>query len=66
MAIGQMEALTTGADDYVTKPFSFAVLVARFRALTAAARSNDLRSLRPALSGSTRRASRVAGGDVDR
>ncbi|WP_019180511.1 response regulator transcription factor [Microbacterium yannicii] len=29
----QVEALDTGADDYVTKPFSFAVLVARLRAL---------------------------------
>ena len=29
----QVEAFTTGADDYVTKPFSFAVLVARIRAL---------------------------------
>ncbi|PSL39277.1 DNA-binding response OmpR family regulator [Labedella gwakjiensis] len=29
----QIEALDTGADDYLTKPFSFAVLVARIRAL---------------------------------
>lgn len=29
----QVEALDNGADDYVTKPFSFAVLVARIRAL---------------------------------
>ena len=29
----QVEALDAGADDYVTKPFSFAVLVARLRAL---------------------------------
>lgn len=29
----QVEAFDTGADDYVTKPFSFAVLVARLRAL---------------------------------
>ncbi|GAA4197486.1 response regulator transcription factor [Microbacterium oryzae] len=29
----QVEALETGADDYVTKPFSFVVLVARLRAL---------------------------------
>ncbi|MGQ0825542.1 MAG: response regulator transcription factor [Actinomycetota bacterium] len=29
----QVEALDAGADDYVTKPFSFAVLVARVRAL---------------------------------
>ena len=29
----QAEALDTGADDYLTKPFSFVVLVARIRAL---------------------------------
>ena len=29
----QVEALDTGADDYLSKPFSFAVLVARIRAL---------------------------------
>ncbi|MGH3384083.1 MAG: response regulator transcription factor [Nocardioidaceae bacterium] len=29
----QVEALDTGADDYLTKPFSFAILVARLRAL---------------------------------
>jgi two-component system OmpR family response regulator len=29
----QIEALDTGADDYVTKPFSFQVLVARIRSL---------------------------------
>jgi two-component system OmpR family response regulator len=31
--LDQVEALDTGADDYVTKPFSHAVLVARLRAL---------------------------------
>jgi DNA-binding response OmpR family regulator len=29
----EVEALDTGADDYLTKPFSFAVLVARLRAI---------------------------------
>src|SRR3546814_16450048 len=29
----QVEGLDTGADDYLTKPFSFPVLVARLRAL---------------------------------
>src|SRR5690349_21618379 len=29
----QVEALDTGADDYVTKPFSFQVLLARLRSL---------------------------------
>lgn len=31
--LDQVEALETGADDYLTKPFSFAVLVARVQAL---------------------------------
>ena len=31
--LDQAEALDTGADDYLTKPFSFPVLVARIRAL---------------------------------
>ena len=30
----EAEGLDTGADDYLTKPFSFVVLVARLRALT--------------------------------
>ena len=29
----EVEGLDTGADDYLTKPFSYAVLVARLRAL---------------------------------
>ena len=35
----EAEALDTGADDYVTKPFSFVVLVARLRALMRRGRS---------------------------
>jgi DNA-binding response OmpR family regulator len=31
--LDQVEALDTGADDYLTKPFSFQVLLARLRAL---------------------------------
>src|SRR5215218_4619898 len=31
--LDEAEALDTGADDYLTKPFSFAVLIARIRAL---------------------------------
>ncbi len=34
----QIEALDTGADDYLSKPFSYPVLVARLRACYAAAR----------------------------
>jgi DNA-binding response OmpR family regulator len=30
----EAEALDTGADDFLSKPFSFVVLVARLRALT--------------------------------
>ncbi len=32
-ALDEAEALDTGADDYLTKPFSYAVLLARLRAL---------------------------------
>lgn len=32
--LDEAEALDTGADDYLTKPFSFVVLLARLRALT--------------------------------
>ena len=31
--LDQVDAFDLGADDYLTKPFSFAVLVARLRAL---------------------------------
>jgi two-component system, OmpR family, response regulator len=31
--LDEVEALNTGADDYLTKPFSYAVLLARLRAL---------------------------------
>ncbi|WP_395245694.1 response regulator transcription factor [Agromyces sp. MMS24-K17] len=31
--LDQVEALETGADDYLTKPYAFAILVARLRAL---------------------------------
>ena len=61
----EAEALDTGADDYVTKPFSFVVLVARLRALIrrgagerpAVLEAGDLR-----FDPGTRRASR---GDVE-
>jgi DNA-binding response OmpR family regulator len=37
----EAEALDTGADDFLSKPFSFVVLVARLRALLRRARSTD-------------------------
>ena len=40
----EAEALDTGADDFLSKPFSFVVLVARLRAL--ARRGGDTRALR--------------------
>jgi DNA-binding response OmpR family regulator len=39
--LDEAEALDLGADDYLTKPFSFAVLIARLRALTRRAAGRD-------------------------
>jgi DNA-binding response OmpR family regulator len=63
--LDETEAIDTGADDYLTKPFSFAVLVSRIRALSRRAahrrpvpiEAGDLR-----LDGAARRAWR---GDVE-
>ncbi|HEU4916219.1 MAG TPA: response regulator transcription factor [Acidimicrobiia bacterium] len=41
----EVEALDTGADDYLTKPFSFVVLVARIRALLRRSSGRDPVSL---------------------
>ena len=49
-----MEALDTGADDYLTKPFAFVVLVARLRALMRRGRRERPAVLSPATCGSTR------------
>ena len=45
----EAEALDTGADDFLSKPFSFVVLVARLRALArrGASRPPTLRGRRP-------------------
>ena len=58
----QTDALDLGADDYLTKPFSFLVLVARLRALCAAGRRRARRARRSATSRWTRRAGTVCRG----
>ena len=42
----QVEALDAGADDYLTKPFSYAVLLARLRALLRRGRAGAARGAR--------------------
>jgi DNA-binding response OmpR family regulator len=64
-AAAEAEALDTGADDYLTKPFSFAVLVARVRALARRAAERDPS---PVAAGDLRidpRGRRVWRGDVE-
>ena len=46
--LDEAEALDTGADDYLTKPFSFVVLVARIRALLRRATGRNPARSRPA------------------
>jgi DNA-binding response OmpR family regulator len=61
----EAEALDTGADDYLTKPFSYAVLVARVRALVRRAAERDPS---PVAAGDLRidpRGRRVWRGDVE-
>ena len=60
----EAEALDTGADDYLTKPFSSVVLLARLRALLRRGRAASARPCsRPATSASTRRPARCWRGD---
>jgi two-component system, OmpR family, response regulator len=57
----EVDAFDVGADDYLTKPFSFAVLVARLRALVrrgAPARPTDLHAGDLVLNPATRRVAR--------
>jgi DNA-binding response OmpR family regulator len=49
--LDEAEALDTGADDYLTKPFAHVVLVARLRALVRRGRPARRRPARPGLPG---------------
>ena len=52
----EVDVLDTGADDYLTKPFSYGVLLARLRALMRRGAAGAARGpRRPATCGSTRR-----------
>ena len=51
----QGEGLDTGADDYLTKPFSFPVLVARLRAVARRGAGSGPHSSRPGTCDWTRR-----------
>ena len=53
--LDEVEALDNGADDYLTKPFSYAVLLARLRALLRRGARSARPCSRPATYASTRR-----------
>ncbi len=59
--LDEAEALDTGADDYLTKPFSYVVLVAHLRALLRRGASERPASSVSVISSSTRRPERAAG-----
>ncbi len=63
----QAEALDSGADDYLTKPFSYPVLLARLRALIrrAAGRGAPVLSVGPLTLDAATRQVAVAGQDVE-
>ena len=63
--LDEAEALDTGADDYLAKPFSFPVLVARIRALLRRSGGGLRRPCRPDWCESTRRSRRVWSGDTE-
>ena len=58
----QAEALDAGADDYLAKPFSYTVLLARLRALIRRSAAGPTRSSPSMISGSTRL--RIAAGEA--
>ena len=61
----RVAGLDGGADDYLTKPFSFAELLARLRALVRRGRSSVRRCSRSATCVSTRRPARSGAGDTE-
>ena len=61
----EARALDAGADDFLAKPFSFVVLLARLRALVAAGAASGRPCSRSGTSGSTPRPTACWRGDVE-